>query len=515
MFTGARYARSGDVNIAYQVVGDGPIDVVFILGWISHLATAWELPELASFLDRLASFSRLIIFDKRGCGMSDRVHPLPTMEQRMDDVRAVLDAVGSERAAVMGISEGGVLATLFAATYPERTLGLVINGTYPSALARPGYPWGMTPEDLTRRVESVPGRWGGSEGIERYVPSQEAHEHVGRWWGRFQQMSASPGDAQDLLRMNFQIDIRHTLPAIRVPTLVIHAKGDLIAPYRAGRYFAEHIPGARLLTLDSDDHWPYFGDAERVLGEVEEFLTGARSTPVPDSLLATILCTDIAQAGAHAVWLGDRRWQQLVDLHRGVVARALDRYHGREVETAEHGATAVFDGTARAIRCALEIRDQLLKSGLRVRAGVHSGECELAEGMPRGVALRVAAGVMGAASPGEVLVSGTVKDLVAGSGLLFAERGTREFPGAPGEWSLYAAGPAPPELAEPAPAGGPVLSRREEEVAALIVEGLSNREIAARLYLSERTVDNHVHHILDKLGFDSRVQVAGWLLARK
>jgi len=513
MFTGASYARSGDVNIAYQVVGEGPIDLVLVLGWVSHLAFVWELPAMAAFLNRLASFSRLILFDKRGCGMSDRVHPLPTLEQRMDDVRAVLDAVGSKRAALLGISEGGVMSALFAATYPERTAGLVIDGSYPSALRRPGYPWGITEDQFEERIGRVTEIWGKVIGMERYAPSQVDNPEVANWWAMFTQMSASPGDAADLQRMNLLIDIRDILPAIRVPTLIVHARGDKIAPIEAGRYFAQHIPNARLLELNSDDHWPYFGDAELVLGEVQEFLTGVRSSPAPETMLATVLYTSVTQAGAHAVWLGDRRWNALVDRHHVVVRKALAKYSGREIEAGDHGVTAVFDGTARAIRCALDVRDELLELGLRIRAGLHAGECEIRGGRPRGVALQVASSVMGAAQPGEVLVSGTVKDLVVGSGLEFADRGTREFADVPGSWSLFAAGPERPgRVDEPAHAAAQVgLSRREREVAQLLARGLSNREIAGRLYLSERTIDNHVHHILDKLGFDSRVQVATWL----
>jgi len=517
VFTGARYARSGDVNIAYQVVGDGPIDLVLVLGWVSHLAYVWELPAMARFLQRLASFSRLILFDKRGTGMSDRVHPLPTLEQRMDDVRAVLDAVGSRRAALFGISEGGVMSALFAATYPDRAAGLIINGSYPSRLLRPGYPWGIPAGKFEQRIAGIAETWGQGLGMEAYAPSQLQNPEVAAWWGKFTQMSASPGDAEDLMRMNIQIDIGGILPTIRVPTLVIHANQDKVAPFEAGRYFADHIPGARMLELDSIDHWPYFGDADLVLGEVEEFLTGARRTPAPETMLATVLCTNVAQAGAHAVWLGGRQWHDLVDRHHSVARKAIARYGGREIEAGEQGITAVFDGTARAIRCALEIRDELLELGLRVRAGLHAGECEIAGGRPRGVALHVASGVMAAAQPGEVLVSSTVKDLVVGSGLEFAERGSRELAGLPGSWGLYAAGRDEPERgpAEPErPLVSTTLSRREQEVAQLLAQGMSNREIAQRLYLSERTVDNHVHHILAKLGFDSRVQIATWL-ARK
>ena len=512
MFTGARYARSGDVNIAYQVVGDGPIDLVLVLGWVSHLAYVWELPAMAAFLNRLASFSRLIVFDKRGCGMSDRVHPLPTLEQRMDDVRAVMDAAGSKRAAVIGISEGGVMSALFAATYPERTAGLIIDGSYPSRLRRPGYPWGITEEAFEKTVATIRDVWGTGFGMENYAPSQLQNPEVARWWGMFTQFSASPGDAADLLRMNTLIDIRDILPTIRVPTLVIHARGDRIAPIEACRYFAEHIPGARLLELDSDDHWPYFGDADRVIGEVQEFLTGARTAPLPQTMLATVLCMSVAQAGAHAVWLGDKRWNQLIDRHHEVVRKALARYSGTEIEAGERGLTAVFDGTARAIRCAIEVRDELLELGLRVRAGLHAGECEMGDGRPRGVALHVASSVMEAAQPGEVLVSSTVKDLVVGSGLEFAQRGVRVFADVPGSWGLFEAGAGQPvRTAGPPKTAAPALSRREREVAQLVAGGLSNREIAERLYLSERTVDNHVHHILDKLGFDSRVQVATWM----
>jgi len=513
VFTGAKYARSGDVNIAYQVVGDGPIDLVLTFGWVSHLAYVWEQPAIARFLNRLASFTRLILYDKRGTGMSDRVHPVPTLEQRMDDVRAVMDATGSERAAVMGISEGGVMSTLFAATYPERTIGLIINGSYPSALRRPGYPWGNTEAEYREALARVKDVWGTHARMDRYAPSQVDNPEVTGWWKTFMQMSASPGDAQDLLAMNLQIDIGGILPSIRVPTLVIHATRDKVAPIEAGRYFAEHIPGARMLELDTEDHWFYFVHPDLVLGEIQEFLTGVRTAPAPDTMLATVLCTEVAQAGAHAVFLGDRRWHELVDSHHAVVRKALARYHGREIEAGERGITAMFDGTARAIRCALDVRDELLHLGLRIRAGVHAGECEMAGGRPRGVALHVASSVMQAAQPGEVLVSGTVKDLVVGSGIEFADRGVRVFAGIPGSWSLYAAGPEQAAAAaEPVRAGGGIeLSRREREVAQLVARGLSNREIAERLYLSERTVDNHVHHILDKLGFDSRVQVATWL----
>ncbi len=514
MFTGARYAKSGEVNIAYQVVGEGPVDLVLVLGWASHLAYVWELPALASFLDRLASFSRLIIFDKRGCGMSDRVHPLPTMEQRMDDVRAVLDAAGSKRAALLGISEGGVMSALFAATYPARTAALIIDGSYPSWLRRPGYPWGVTEEAAEALFGRVKDFWGRDAGLARYAPSQVDNLEVVRWWTTFMQMSASPGDAEDLLRMNSLIDIGHVLPEIRVPTLVIHARGDRVAPFEAGRYLAEHIPNARLLELSSDDHWPYFGDADVVIGEVQELITGARSAPPPRTMLATVLCTEVPQAAAHALWMGERSWNELVDRHHQVVRKALRRYAGVEAEAGERGVTATFDGTARAIRCALDIRDELLHMGLRIRASLHAGECDIHDGRPRGIPLHVASSVLAVAEPGEVLVTATVRDLVAGSDLEFADRGVRSFPGVPGSWSVFAAGGTRSLVIDvPSARPGPVsrLTRRERDVAELLGCGHSNRGIAQRLFVSERTVDNHVHHILNKLGFDSRVQIATWL----
>jgi DNA-binding CsgD family transcriptional regulator/class 3 adenylate cyclase len=382
-------------------------------------------------------------------------------------------------------------------------------------MRRPGYPWGRTKAQHKRVLARIEASWGDGSNVDGYAPSQTGDPELIRWWGTYMQMSASPRDARALFEMNSQIDIRGVLPAIRVPTLVVHARGDLIAPFEAGKYMADRIPGARLLALPSEDHWAYFVDKDQFLDEVQEFLTGARAASPPDSMLATVLCTSVVQAGAHAVWMGNRRWGQLIDQHNAVVRQALARFRGQEVEAGERGVVAVFDGTARAIRCALEVRDELLQFGLRIRAGLHAGECEVTAGRPRGVALHIASGVMAAAQPGEVLVSGTVKDLVAGSGIVFSDHGSRDFDGVSGTWSLFRAGPAQKVDASDAPPASPAsrqpLSRRELEVAELLASGLSNRAIAGRLFLSERTIDNHVHRILGKLGFDSRVQVATWL----
>ncbi len=514
-----QYAKSGDVSIAYQVLGDGPLDLVFVMGWVSHLDWFWEEPRFARFLRRLAAFSRLILFDKRGTGLSDRAVGLPTLEQRMDDVRAVLDAVGSRRAALFGISEGGPMCALFAATYPERTSALVMFGTYPRRLCAPDYPWGETPEERHQFIEECGRDWGTDIRLAHRAPSLMHDERFRDWWTTYLRMSASPGAATGLVQMNMEIDIRHILPAIRVPTLIIHRTGDLSLPVAGSRYMAERIPGAHYVELPGDDHLPFVGDQDAILDEVEHFLTGVRPAPEADRVLATVMAAEISNAATSAARLGDRRWGDVRAGYDALVRAAVDRFRGREASRTVDGGLATFDGPARAIRCAEEIVREARELGLQVRAGLHTGEVVVVREGIIGVALHLAAQVARQAAPGEVVVSNTVKDLVVGSGLDFQPLGDRVFPGLPGEWRLYRlasqrSSPQPTtrshvtdgqaSAAEPSP----VLSPREGEVLRLLVTGCSDREIAERLFISARTASKHVGHILAKLGVGSRGEAA-------
>jgi pimeloyl-ACP methyl ester carboxylesterase len=435
-----RYARSGDVNIAYRVVGEGPRDLVLVLGWVSHVEYIWEEPSAAAFLRRLASFSRLIVFDKRGTGLSDRVPnaELPTLEQRMDDVRAVMDAAGSERAALMGISEGGPLCLLFAATYPERTTAVILIGAYARRPWAPDYPWAARPDQSEAFLQEIARDWGGPVGLAERAPSEAGNEAFSRWWATYLRMSASPGAAETLTRMNAEIDVRHVLPAVRVPALILHRTGDRALSVEHARYMAERIEGARYVELPGDDHLPWVGDQDSILDEVEEFLTGVRRGPEPDRVLATVLFTDLVASTERAAELGDRRWRELLEAHRGIVRRELERFRGREIDTAGDGFFATFDGPARAIRCATAIRDGVESIGLSIRAGLHTGECELHDDRVAGIAVHTGARVAALAGPGEVLVSSTVKDLVAGSGIEFEDRDVHELKGVPGSWRIHA-----------------------------------------------------------------------------
>jgi class 3 adenylate cyclase len=429
-----RYAKSGDVNIAYQVVGDGPLDLVLVPGFVSHLDLDWEEPRYAHFLRRLASFSRLIRFDKRGTGLSDRPGGLPDLETRMDDVRAVLDTVGSERAALLGYSEGGPMCILFAATYPERTSALVLYGTYTKRRdPDDDYPWAATWEERQAYADQVEREWGTEADLGTMAPN--ADDAMVRWWRARARASASPGAAKALILMNSQIDVRGVLSSLRVPTLVLHRRGDHDSRLDEGRYIAEHIPGARFVELEGEDHVPSI-DSDQILDEAEEFLTGARRGPEPDRVLATILFTDIVGSTERASELGDRRWRELLEQHQAVVRRELERFRGREIDTAGDGFLATFDGPARAIRCARAIGNGVLGLGIEVRAGLHTGECEVLGDKVAGVAVHTGARVAGAAGPGEVLVSNTVRDLVAGSGIQFEDRGEHELKGV-GSWRLY------------------------------------------------------------------------------
>ncbi len=433
-----RYAKSGDVHLAYQVVGEGPLDLVFVHGWVSNVEYAWEVPPLARFLNRLASFSRLILFDRRGTGMSDRVpdRELPPLEQRMDDIRTVMDAIGSERAAIFGFSEGGNMSVLFAATYPERTTALVTFGIFAKRIWSPDYPWAPTPAQRQKDLEIVERDWDGEMDVSQYAPSADGalRAQIAAFFRR----SASPGAALTLLRMNTEIDVRHVLPAVRVPTLVLHRTGDLDAHIEEGRWIAARIPGARFVELPGADHLPWVGDTDPVLDEVEEFLTGIRRGPEPDRVLATVLFTDIVDATATAAAVGDRAWRDLLQAHHATVRRELVRFRGRELDTAGDGFLAAFDGPARAVRCAGAIRDAVRTLGVRIRAGLHTGECEVMGDKLSGLAVHIGARVAAAAGPDEVWVSSTIKDLVAGAGLRFNDRGLHSLKGVPDEWRLFA-----------------------------------------------------------------------------
>jgi class 3 adenylate cyclase len=435
-----RYARSGDVSIAYQVVGEGPFDLVYVPGWVSNVELMWDEPDYAAFLERLASFSRLIIFDKRGTGLSDPVplDRLPTLEQRMDDVRAVMDAVGSDRAALLGHSEGGNMCVLFSATYPDRTTALVLVGCYAKRIRSDDYPWAPTVEDRAREIEQTEATWGSPEAFRELAPSKANDEAFERWVGRYLRQSASPKAAAALLRMNTQIDVREVLPAIRVPTILIYRTDDADVHVDEGRYIAERIPGARFVEVPGADHSMWTGDATAILDEIEEFLTGVRRGPEPDRVLATVLFTDVVGSTELATRLGDRAWRDLLGRHHAAVRRELGRWRGREVHTAGDGFLATFDGPARAIRCAVAAVDAVRGLGMEIRAGVHTGEVEVSNGDLRGIAVHIGSRISGLAGPGEVLVSRTVADLVAGSGIVLAQRGERELKGVPGTWLVYA-----------------------------------------------------------------------------
>ena len=439
------YARSGELHIAYQVVGEGPLDLVYVPGWVSNVERAWEEPTLARFLGRLATFSRLIAFDKRGTGLSDRVPPasLPSLEERMDDLRAVMDAAGSQRAAVFGFSEGGNLGVLFAASHPERTRALVLFGTFAKRLRSPDYPWAPTVEERRRQFERVEREWSLGMNLEQYVPSKLGDEAFLRRLAAYFRSAASPGAAVALLRMNTEIDIRQVLPAIHVPTLVMHRSGDRSVNVEEGRWMAAQIPDARFVELPGEDHMPWVGDQDSILDELQEFLTGDRPEREPDRVLATVLVTDIVGSTQHAARLGDRAWSELLARHHEIVRSELERFRGREVDTAGDGFLATFDGPARAVGCACRIRDAVKTLGIEIRAGLHTGEIEIADGKLRGIAVHTAARIAASAQPGEILVSSTVRDLVAGSGLQFEDRGMQELKDIPRPWQLFAASPVP------------------------------------------------------------------------
>jgi class 3 adenylate cyclase len=436
-----RYAANGDIHLAYRTLGDGPIDLVFVAGAVTNLDVLWDLREYRSWVEELASFARVIQFDKRGMGLSDRVR-IGTLEERMDDVRAILDAAGSESAVLMGVSEGGPMSMLFAATYPERTHALILCGAEVKEETTADWPWGESTRENFERdmtIEKLVDGWGKGLGIGYFIPSRAEDEHFRDWFGRLQVQSASPHDALAVMRMAFEIDVRHVVPSIRTPTLILHRVDDRVCHVENARWLARHLEGSKYIELAGDTHVP-FVDGEDMMAEIREFLTGVREPSEPERVLATVLFTDIVGSTERARELGDRRWRDLVEQHHELVRRELGRHRGREVDTAGDGFFATFDGPARAIRCARSIVEDVHGIGLDIRAGLHTGEVELAGDAVRGIAVHTGARVAAQAGAGEVLVSQTVKDLVAGSGIEFVDRGPRELKGIPGEWRLYAVG---------------------------------------------------------------------------
>lgn len=434
-----RYAQNGDVNIAYQVVGNGPVDIVFVMGWVSHLEYFWKEPNFAAFLDRLASFSRLILFDKRGTGLSDRVpvSELPTLEQRMEDVHAVMDAVGSERAVLIGVSEGGPMCSLFAATYPERTDGLVMIGTYAKRIRDDDYPWAPTEEQRNAFFELMQSDWGKAVGIEERAPSMAADEEFREWWATYLRMGASPGAAVALTKMNAEIDVRAVLPLIQVPTLVVHRSGDMCLKVEEGRFVASQIPDAKYVELGGIDHLPFVGEQSEILDEIERFVTGVRFAGDYDRVLATVMSVSFADPVGEASRRGDADWAEMVERSRTFMHKQLEIFKGREISVGDDETLAAFDGPARAIRCAITIAEAAKRSGISVRTGLHTGECDVRGESLSGFAVDLAHSVAELSNDGQILVSRTVKDLVAGSGLTFAEFGVQAFPGVEGEWRLF------------------------------------------------------------------------------
>ena len=442
MQTPTHYADSSGVNIAYQVHGEGPLDLVFVPGFVSHVELIWEEPSVAAFFRRLASFARVVIFDKRGQGLSDRLGRPPTLEDSMDDLRAVMDAAGCERPALFGVSEGGPMVALFAASHPDRVSSLVLYGTYARMVAAPDHPAGIANATLNGWDEIVRREWGGPVGMDLWAPSLVGERGFEEWWAKLLRYGTSPAGATALMDLYRELDVRVALAAIEAPTLVAHCRGDRMIPFAQGRYLAEHIADSRLVELPGRDHLAFAGPAP-LLDEVEEFLVGSRAGAESERALATILFTDLVDSTARASELGDRRWRQLLERHDAAVRRQLALHRGREVKTVGDGFLATFDGPARAIRCAEALRGELGSLGLQVRAGIHTGEVELIGEDVGGIAVNIGARIGAEAGAGEVLVSSTVRELVVGSGLEFADRGVRALKGVPGEWRLFAVD-APP-----------------------------------------------------------------------
>jgi pimeloyl-ACP methyl ester carboxylesterase/class 3 adenylate cyclase len=433
-----RYALSGDDNIAYQTVGTGPRDIVFMSASFSHVDGRWEEPRFAAMLHRLATMGRLIVFDKRGSGASDPLGKAePTWEDWADDISAVMNATGSQRATIVGVGDSGPLALLFAATHPERVSSLIVVNSGARLMRGPDYPWGMTLEEVDTCVRQIRDGWGTGHGVETFGPSMVDDERYRQWWGRYQRISASPGRSTAMARLSFDIDVRRVLPAIHVPTLILHRKEFRFFPVEFGRYLAEHIANAKYVELPGADGFVYLGDTGGVLDEIEQFITGAHREPEADRILATVLLTDMVGSTDRAAAIGDHKWRAILDTHDGFVRSQLEQYRGRLHRSTGDGMLATFDGPARALHCAQALRDRLHDASIDIRSGLHAGEIELRGDEIGGIAVHIAARIEAEAGTGEILCSSTVKDLVTGSDLSFVDRGRKQFKGVPQDWQIY------------------------------------------------------------------------------
>ena len=435
------YARLGDAHIAYQVFGSGDLDLVYVAEFWHSIEAQWDEPRFAAFLRRLGTFSRVICLDQRGSGLSDPL-PLgeqPSLELLTDDVRAVMDAVGVARAALLGVAGGAMISALLAAIVPTRVQALVLLHGLARLTAAPDYPWGTTQAFEARVMADLSNGWGRGALADVLAPSEAGDPEFRSWLARYQRLGASPGEVIAQRRMVQSLDIREVLPSIRTPTLVVHRRDNRLINVGHGRYLAEHIPGAEYVEISGGDHLPFLGDPEAILAPIERFLTGTIAAPDQRRVLATVLFTDIVGSTGHAARLGDTRWRALLEEHNAIVRAELERYRGRELDRAGDGFVALFDGPARAVRCALAVQDRVARLGVSLRAGIHTGEVELLGAEIEGIAVHIGARVAALADPGEALVTSTVRDLVAGSGILFTDRRVRTLRGAPGRWRLFAA----------------------------------------------------------------------------
>ena len=507
-----RYAKSADVHIAYQIVGDGPIDIVFVQGFISNLEVQWEDPGLTHLFNRLGAFARLIVFDKRGSGLSDRVTDMPNLETRMDDVRAVMDAARSQQAVLIGASEGGPMSILFAATYPQRTRALILYGAYAHF-----YSWVLSPEQVEAFAAAADENWGTGSSLQSFAPNMVKNERFRTWWARFERLGTSPAGAVALARMNGQIDVRGILRTVRVPTLIVHRDHDARVNVAAGRYLAAHITGAKHVEIPGTDHPIWVGDTDRVVDEIEEFLTGVRPVPEPDRVLATVLSADLSDA-AKPTTRRERPWLDRMQRFRDIAAIALAQYRGQEIGKRPDGTTAMFDGPVRALRCMIALRQGARQLDMALHGGIHTGEIEVTNTDIGGSTLHIVARMAAAARADEVLVSTTVRDIVPGSGLHFADAGDR-FPNGNGDMPRLLV--LDEDEAAVSPASGPrnpivaQLSLREREILAVLARGLTNAEIADTFGLSEHTVKRHVTNILTKLDLANRSAAAAFAVQHK